>query len=117
MHATLIIDACHPHRAKPVHARKGTDPKRRSNAAATPDLCSGPLRHLCSGPLRWLDFGSGQERGVRGAARERLFEREEAGEAGGAGAPAEGGGGLPPFPNPFEGWATHGAPPTPCTYP
>jgi len=30
-----------------------------------------------SGPLRWLDFGSGQERGVRGAARERLLARDE----------------------------------------
>jgi len=29
-----------------------------------------------SGPLKWLDFGSGQERGVRGAARERLFEKQ-----------------------------------------
>jgi len=34
-----------------------------------------------SGPLRWLDFGSGQERGVRGAAREKLFAAD---------APAEG---------------------------
>ncbi len=29
-----------------------------------------------SGPLKWLDFGSGQERGVRGAARERLFTQD-----------------------------------------
>ena len=29
-----------------------------------------------SGVLRYLDFGSGQERGVRGAARERLFAKE-----------------------------------------
>jgi hypothetical protein len=29
-----------------------------------------------SGPLRWLDFGSGQERGVRGAARERLLAKD-----------------------------------------
>jgi hypothetical protein len=27
-----------------------------------------------SGPLKWLDFGSGQERGIRGAARERYFD-------------------------------------------
>jgi len=30
-----------------------------------------------SGVLRWLDFGSGQERGVRGAARERYFEKQK----------------------------------------
>lgn len=29
-----------------------------------------------SGALRWLDFGSGQERGIRGAARERYFEQQ-----------------------------------------
>merc|ERR1719379_3144272 len=31
-----------------------------------------------SGALSALDFGSGQERGVRGAARERLFEKQRA---------------------------------------
>jgi len=31
-----------------------------------------------TGPLKWLDFGSGQERGVRGAARERLFAKNVA---------------------------------------
>jgi hypothetical protein len=30
-----------------------------------------------SGVLRWLDFGSGQERGVRGEARERFFEQQK----------------------------------------
>lgn len=30
-----------------------------------------------SGFLRWLDFGSGQERGVRGEARERFFEQQK----------------------------------------
>lgn len=34
-----------------------------------------------SGPLRWLDFGSGQERGVRGAARERLLSKESDSQA------------------------------------
>jgi hypothetical protein len=29
-----------------------------------------------SGVLRWLDFGSGQERGVRGVARERFLEQQ-----------------------------------------
>ena len=33
------------------------------------------------GPLRWLDFGSGQERGIRGAARERYFQNQAAQEA------------------------------------
>ena len=31
-----------------------------------------------SGALSALDFGSGQERGVRGAAREKLFEQQRA---------------------------------------
>jgi len=44
-----------------------------------------------SGPLRYLDFGSGQERGVRGKARERLFskEREQQGSAEGESEPDE----------------------------
>jgi len=40
-----------------------------------------------SGALRWLDFGSGQERGIRGAARERYFKgRRQAKETAGVGA-------------------------------
>ena len=30
-----------------------------------------------SGVLQYLDFGSGQERGIRGAARERFFSEKE----------------------------------------
>jgi len=44
-----------------------------------------------SGALSALDFGSGQERGIRGAARERYFDRqqEKSGEADKADAPRE----------------------------
>ena len=35
-----------------------------------------------TGALRWLDFGSGQERGIRGAARERYFDKQRAGQEG-----------------------------------
>ena len=30
-----------------------------------------------SGPLRWLDFGSGQERGMRASQREKLQARQQ----------------------------------------
>jgi len=41
-----------------------------------------------SGPLRYLDFGSGQERGIRGTARERYFEQERSGSDASEGAEA-----------------------------
>ena len=51
--------------------------------------------------LNAVDFGSGQERGIRGAARERYFERQRTDGTeggGGEGSGGEGGGGAAPEP-------------------